>query len=140
MRGKAKKTKTLVISGKTHLQGCGAENKAAIGDVLLSPQIDNKNNFVIDEDLYHQNGHRGYLRAHVYDGKNWGNLNSNEIFQDKENNFSKTELAIDTAQICITSIASLAGTALYRTYRDHYTIYQYTPGEFKGKKGHFGKK
>lgn len=139
MRGNQKPTKELALSGRCYIQNYNNGAKAEAGDVLLCPQIENKSNYLIEKDTYHITGLKGYLRAYVYTGKVWGILNSVEVFLDKENNYSKTDLIIDVADICTVSIAKLAGTKIYRTYRDHYTIHEYKPNPFKGKKGHLKK-
>jgi hypothetical protein len=136
MRGKIKKTESLILSGKTYLQDHDSYTPKN-GDVLLAPYIENKNNFLFTAETYYQSGNKGYFRAYVYDGKNWGHLNQVEVFPNKENHFLKSELAIDTFNLCLESINKLAGTILYRTYRGHYTIHQYIAAPFKGKKGHY---
>lgn len=139
MRGQVKPVNSLVISGNCYFENYHRKDKAEPGDILLSPQIENKN-ISTYEDTYHMNGLRGYLRAYIYIKQNWGILNQTEIFPDRENNFGKNDLIIDVANLCAEMVSKLAGAKIYRTYREHYTIHEYVPNAFKGKKGHYNNK
>ena len=135
MRGKLKQTKTLTISGKSYLQSHNDDTDPSMGDVLLVPHIENRNNISFPE-AYEETGSKGYFRPHIFDGRDWGVLNYVEIFPDKEHQFLKSEYPLDIAGVCSEVIRKLAGTVIYRTYRDHYTTHKYIPNDFKGKKGH----
>ncbi len=136
MRGQTKQIKTLSLSGKIYIQCYNDSLNPDDGDILLAPHIENRNNYMLSSDLYFYLGNKGFFRLHVYIKKEWGNLVPGEFLSTKENHFSKTELAITTANLCTELLANFAGTKIYQTYRNHYTIYKYNPGQFKGKKGH----
>ena len=135
MRGRIKPTKTLTINGKSYLQSYNDDTNPSMGDVLLVPHIENRNNMSFPA-AYQETGSKGYFRAHIYDGQDWGVLNYVEIFPDKQHQFSKSEYPIDIAGVCTETISKLSGTVIYRTYRNHYTTNNYIPNDFKGKKGH----
>jgi len=135
MRGRIKPTKTITISGKSYLQHYNDDTDQVIGDVLLIPHIENRTNISLPE-IYRETGSKGYYRAFIYDGRDWGVLNYIEIFPDKEHQFSKSEYPIDIARVCSEIIIKLSNTVIYRTYRNHYTTNKYIPNDFKGKKGH----
>ncbi len=135
MRGRIKPTKTLTISGKSYLQSYNDDTDPSVGDILLVPHIENKTSISFPN-AYEETGSKGYFRAHIYDGRDWGVLNYAEIFPDKEHQFLKSEYPLDIARICSDVISNLTGTIVYRTYRNHYTIHKYIPNDFKGKKGH----
>ena len=128
MRGRIKPTKTITISGKSYLQHYNDDTDPVIGDVLLIPHIENRTNISLPE-IYRETGSKGYFRAFIYDGRDWGVLN-------KEHQFSKSEYPIDIARVCSEIIIKLSNTVVYRTYRGHYTVNKYVSNDFKGKKGH----
>lgn len=139
MRGQLKLNKSLTISGKLYIHNYNESGTPEKGDILLSPHIENKNNYLITPELYHQTGNKGYLRLHIFTGQDWGSLLPMEFFLNKENHFNKKELIIDTCQICLEIARQFQGTKVNKTYREHYSMKEYEPNPFKGKKGHYNK-
>lgn len=73
-----------------------------------------------DDPYYDMIGGSGYLKAEIYDGKNWQFLVMDDFFAGKEHHFGKKERPLDTYFICEEVVRELAGTPTYRTYRSHY--------------------
>lgn len=73
-----------------------------------------------DEPGYDYLGGSGYLKARVYDGKEWQALIMDDLFSDRTHHFSKKEMPIDTFLLCREKVEGLAGTPLQRAYRQHY--------------------
>ena len=67
-------------------------------------------------------GGAGYIKAMIYDGREWQFLVMDDVFTQKEHHFNKKEMPYDTYVICADVIAGLAGAKLYRTYRQHYKL------------------
>jgi hypothetical protein len=140
MRGRTKNQKKLVISGVTFLEMHSEivlENLEA-GDLLFC--IDVEAPFYPNDGSYAFSGYKGCFRMKVFDGKIWALLNAQEFFDQKENCFNKTEYPITCYNLCSELIKKFAGLTLYKTYRDHYTLREYQPNDFKGKKGNKFKK
>lgn len=76
---------------------------------------------------YEAMGLEGYLKASVWDGKDWKPLSLEEFFLDREHYYGKRERPIDTCRICVPELEKAKGTVLARTYREHYRIA--TPGD-----------
>ncbi len=75
---------------------------------------------------YDNIGGSGYIKARVYDGKEWQVLIMDDLFPERIHHFSKKEMPIDTFILCREKVAELAGTELQRTYRLHYEPVPYT--------------
>lgn len=73
-----------------------------------------------DEPGYEYVGGSGYIKARVYDGKDWQPLIMDDLFPDRIHHFSKKEMPLDTFLLCRDRVAELAGTPLQRGYRQHY--------------------
>jgi len=140
MRGRAKNQKKLTISGVSFLELRDDERlcEAAAGDVFF--QVDVEGAHYPNDGTYAFKGYKGHFRLRIFDGKIWAFLNQHEFFTNKENQFSKSEFPINCYDLCADMMKKFAGTTIYRTYRDHYTITQYQPNDFKGKKGNKFKK
>ena len=89
---------------------------------------------------YKIKGYKGYFKAKIFDGYDWGMLNNNDFFEDKLNHFSKSEICLYSFQLCQVRVESYSKQIVYRTYREHYTLHPPIVGEYKGKKGKKGKK
>ncbi len=140
MRGRAKNQKKLVISGSVYLELQSEEQilSAEAGDILF--YIDVEAPFYPNDGSYSFNGYKGCFKMKIFDGKIWAYLNHHEFFDNKENQFSKNEYPINCYKLCVEVIKKFAGTTIYRGYRDHYTLTEYQPNDFKGKKGNKFKK
>jgi hypothetical protein len=140
VRGRAKNQKKLVISGTIFLD-LESEDQLLTpeaGDVLFYIEVEGP--FYPNDGTYSFNGYKGCFRMRVFDGKIWGFLNPQEFFPNKENHFAKSEYPINCYNLCSEIMKKFAGTTIYRTYRDHYTLIEYQPNDFKGKKGNKFKK
>lgn len=82
-----------------------------------------------EEPGYDHIGGSGYIKARVYDGKEWQILIMDDLFPERTHHFSKKEMPIDTFILCRDIVAELEGTQLQRTYRMHYEPVPYTDAE-----------
>lgn len=135
MRGQTKNIKSLTLTGKVYLLHHHEEEIAnpLPGDVYLYLHNEEEIYPIVMND-YKTKGFKGYFKAQVYDGRTWCFLNNLDFFEDRINQFSKTDIALYTFNACQERLESFAGTKVYRTYREHYTIQTYEQGEYKGKK------
>jgi len=133
MRGRDKEQKTLTLTGKSYLVYIDDEamEEAQTGDLCF--YVTGKIIFN-DEAKYYKQGYKGSLKAEVFDGKQWCLLDMEDIFQNGEQNFNKNDLSINTYHNCEEIVEGLAGTILYRTYRNHYSTQKYQRTGYKGKK------
>jgi hypothetical protein len=65
-------------------------------------------------------GGSGYLKARIYDGKEWQPIVMDDLFSDRIHHFSKKEMPMDTFLLCRDEVAKMAGMRLQRSYRMHY--------------------
>jgi hypothetical protein len=136
MRGQSKTVKTLTLSGNvylSHINEKELENPKS-GDVCLYLN-DEEELFAIIMNDYKIKGYKGYFKAKIFDGYDWGMLNNNDFFEDKLNHFSKSEICFYSFQLCQARIENYSKQIVYRTYREHYTLHQHIAGEYKGRKG-----
>ena len=140
MRGNVKDKKKLIISGLSFLELRDDEKiaEATAGDVFFHADVEGMH--YPNDGTYAFKGYKGSFRMRIFDGNIWAFLSPPEFFVAKENHFSKSEYPINCYLLCADIIKKFAGTTIYRTYRDHYTITQYQPKDFKGKKGNKYKK
>jgi hypothetical protein len=112
---------TLILTGRSFLLHEEETEKEELqrGDVLFYLFGDTAGRDR-DNPLYDQLGGAGYLKAMVYDGKDWQFLLMDEIFAHREHHYSKKELPLDTYAVCKEVIANHAGLELERRYRQHY--------------------
>lgn len=69
---------------------------------------------------YDHIGGSGYLKARVFDGRDFQLLVMDDLFPDKLHHFSKKEMPLDTFLRCREAVEDLADTELQRGYRLHY--------------------
>jgi len=81
------------------------------------------------EPAYDHIGGSGYIKARVYDGKEWQVLIMDDLFPDRIHHFSKKEMPLDTFILCRDKVEELKGTLLQRTYRMHYEPVPYSDGD-----------
>lgn len=67
-------------------------------------------------------GYEGYLKADVFDGKDWKPVSLEEFFPQREHYFGKRERPIDTYNMCLSVFENMKGIVLVRTYREHYRV------------------
>ncbi len=82
-----------------------------------------------EEPGYDHIGGSGYIKARVYDGKEWQVLIMDDLFPDRVHHFSKKEMPLDTFILCREAVEKLAGTKLQREYRMHYGPVPYADQE-----------
>lgn len=119
--------KTLKATGKVYIKDFNDNIQLSTGDMRIYMNID-KN--LLSEDKYHSIGVSGYFKGEIYDGKFWKLIDMEEFFDDREYKFSKQEMPIDTANLCVDILSNKSSEInLYRTYRGHYTIDEYVREE-----------
>lgn len=135
MRGQTKSTKSLTLSGKVYINHLQPEEiaQAAVGDVYLHLNDENELYPIILED-YKIKGFKGYFKAKVFDGKIWCILHLPDFFDDRINQFTKSEVSFYTVLACQERLEGFANTIVYRTYREHYSTYIHEQNEYKGRK------
>ena len=122
---------TITMTGKVSLRELDEDAKEIItenekGDLQIYLSTDSVvyNNHIGD---YESIGLEGYLKAHVWDGKDWKPLSLEEFFPGREHYFSKRDRPIDTYNMCLPILKATKDTVLVRTYREHYRVA--TPGD-----------
>lgn len=138
MRGQLKQPKSLKLTGNVWLKYEDEEaiETADAGDIMLYQNTDASPRHFIKGN-YYQTGQSGYLRADIFDGKEWQILDITDFCEHKEHYFSKTECPIDVFYRCKDLLSLSAGVVVYRGYRGgHYSTYLHEPNPFKGRKGH----
>lgn len=135
MRGQLKDIKSFKLSGNVyllHYHDKELENPE-IGDIYLYLNNEDEMHFIIMSG-YQQKGLKGYFKAKIHDGRDWCLLNSLDFFEDRLNQFSKSDICIYTFNLCQERLVESANSIVYRTYRDHYSTQAPIVGEYKGKK------
>ena len=112
---------TITLTGRSYLLHRYENDGAPLekGDVLFYLHTDTIGREQ-DNPGYEDVGGAGYLKAMVYDGKDWQYLIMDDVFAEREHHFSKKERPLDTYAICAEVVKEAAGTVLQRTYRLHY--------------------
>jgi hypothetical protein len=139
MRGHVKNLKSLHITGNIFLEEIDIDEitSAVKGDILLYPVVERS---VVDlSQFYYKKGCRGYFKAKIYDGYNWCHIDMLDLFDDKQNYFSKTEIPIYTFKLCKSVIEDMKDMELFKTYREHYTKDMPERHGFKGRKDSINK-
>ncbi|MDX2073665.1 MAG: hypothetical protein SFX19_04785 [Alphaproteobacteria bacterium] len=111
----------ITLSGNVYLQYRDEESAENIrGDLLVFAECKqlHTNHFA----AYDRTGFTGYFKVDVHDGKEWQPVILNEIFEHREQHFSRTERPIDTFNLCYELLTALKGRMLSRTYREHYEL------------------
>jgi hypothetical protein len=107
----------LKLSGTVYIKYIDDINKAKMGDVLLLLNDDATSTYVGD---YENITLSGYIKAKVFDGKVWHNIDISEFCTHRENKFTKKQRAIDSALLCRDIISSYPDALLRKTYRGHF--------------------
>jgi hypothetical protein len=146
MRGQAKNVRSLPLTGKVYLKYQDYDEEAedtvepGDGDILLYLNND-ADDRIYYKGGYHKKGHAGYFKGSVYDRGEWKPLMVQDIFEEKENYFTKSAFPIDIFNYCKEILEGLADTLVYRSYREHFSPYLHTStNPYKGRKGQMQKK
>lgn len=120
--------KKIILTGRIFIKYIDEIESPAFGDILLYLNDDAINPFPGD---YEDRTKSGYIKASVYDGKFWQNMYIGEFCTDKENKFSKKQRAFDSAILCRDIMEeNVVNIALFKSYRSHFTRYEYEQNEY----------
>lgn len=111
---------TITLTGDVWLQYRDEDHETKKGDLLAFAECKQLHTNYFAE--YAQTGFTGYFKVDVFDGKEWQPVILNEIFENHEHHFSRTERPIDTFEFIKEMLTALAGKKLTRTYREHYEL------------------
>ncbi len=113
---------TLELTGRSYLlheESTYHDDGLQKGDVLFYLHGDTAGR-ERDDPKYDLTGGAGYLKAMVYDGKDWQFMLMDDIFAGREHHYAKTERPLDTFSVCKEIILASKGTVMQRKYRQHY--------------------
>ncbi len=136
MRGQEKPVKSITLSGNVYLKYLDEKqiSQAQVGDVLCYLNDEEELYPIIMGD-YMVKGFKGYFKVKIFDGYKWCILDSQDFFEDRINQFSKTDICFYNYENCRERLEEAVGTSVYKTYREHYSTYLHQSNDFKGKKG-----
>jgi hypothetical protein len=118
--------KVIDLTGTVYIKDLDDHQKK-VGDIRLFMNIEKE---LLNDDKYHCIGVSGYFKAEVFDGKFWQLLDLDEFLFNREYKFSKTEVPIYTANLCIELLKNETKfVTVYRTYRGHFTRDEYVKEE-----------
>lgn len=124
----------ITLTGKIFIKYIDECDKVTIGDVMLYLNDDAINPFPGDYDNLKD---AGYIKASVYDGKFWQNMDICEFCIARENKFAKKQRAIDSALLCRDIMErECKGVPIYKTYRSHFTRFEYEQKDYDRGKRH----
>ena len=109
--------KSIQLSGTVYIKYMQEITNPKIGDILLLLNDDAISGTVGD---YENIKTSGYIKAKIYDGMVWQNINIAEFCLGREHKFTKRQRAIDSAQLCREIISQHKGVLLEKTYRGHF--------------------
>lgn len=107
----------LTLTGKVYIKYIDDLSQAKTGDVMLLLNDDATTTHVGN---YENTKVSGYIKAKVFDGKVWHNIDIGEFCTHRENKFTKKQRAIDSAMLCREVLSGCSGAILVRTYRGHF--------------------
>ncbi|MES2214845.1 MAG: hypothetical protein V4485_02340 [Pseudomonadota bacterium] len=119
--------KEMLLTGRVLIKYIDEITTPKLGDVMLYL---NDDALSADPGNYYDTTSSGYIKALVYDGLVWQNMDISEFCTDKENKFPKKQHAIDYAYSCKAIMEQCASIELFRTYRGHFTRHKYEQGEY----------
>ena len=111
----------IKLSGIVYIKYVTPINNPHKGDIKL---LLNDDAISVIQGDYETLKSSGYIKAKVFDGYRWQNIDITQFCQQKENKFAKKQRSIDSAMLCREILASYAKTIIYKTYRGHFTIYE----------------
>lgn len=140
MRGQSKIVKSLIISGRVFLDIRDSEeiSSAQKGDIYLFLVLELQQYDA--EKIYETKGYRGYFKAKIFDGYKWCHIDNNELFENKENHFSKSEISLYTFELCKQLLVQKKDIELFRGYREHYSLFLPEREGYRGRKDQIHKK
>ena len=113
---------TIKLSGAVYIKYRDESNQPALGDILL---LLNDDAITLMQGDYENLKTSGYIKAKVFDGMVWQNINIGEFCHERENKFTKRQRALDSALLCRTIMIESKGAVLHKTYRGHFTLEEY---------------
>lgn len=114
----------IKLTGNVFIKYIDEIKSPLVGDVKLLLNDDATNHKPWD---YQNTKVSGYIKAKVYDGLVWQNIDISEFCLHKENKFTKKQRSIDSALLCLDIMKASAGITINKTYRGHFTIEEYEP-------------
>jgi len=120
----------IIITGIIYIKYMDEVAKPLAGDIRLL--LNNDARSLISGD-YESLKMSGYIKAHIYDGLVWQNIDIGEFCRNRENKFTKKQRAIDTALLCKDIIKEYKGHIMHKTYRGHFTLDEYEHGVYERK-------
>lgn len=117
--------KKITLSGSVYIKYIDEPSVKQCGDILLYLHDD-----AIAKHDYNDLTVSGYIKAAVFDGLVWQNMDIAEFCLNKENKFAKKQRAIDFAELSRSILENAGGIMLFKTYRGHYTRHEYVQGEY----------
>jgi hypothetical protein len=117
----------ITITGTIYIKYIDDTETPFLGDIRLLLNNDARSMITGD---YENLKISGYIKAHIFDGRVWQNIDIGEFCTDRENKFSKKQRAIDTALLCRDIIKGYKGHIMHKTYRGHFTLNEYEPVEY----------
>lgn len=109
----------IELTGKVYIKYVNDISRPKVGDIHLLLNDDATSPHKGDYDNLKSSG---YIKAKVFDGLVWQNINIADLCLGKEYKFTKRQKAIDSAVLCQDLIEKHKGVVLYRTYRGHFSI------------------
>lgn len=109
--------KEIIITGNVYIKYIDDIRYPKMGDILLYLHDDAINPFPGD---YENLTDSGYIKAKIYDGKIWQQIDIGEFCIDRENKFAKKQRALDSAMLCMDIIKECKGVKVLKTYRGHF--------------------
>ena len=109
----------IKLTGKVFIKYIDDIISPKVGDIMLLLNDDATAHITGD---YENTKASGYLKAKIFDGVNWQNIDIGEFCTGKENKFTKKQRAIDSASLCRDIIEESSGSTIKKTYRGHYTL------------------
>lgn len=118
--------KQIILSGKVVIRYID-DTSPNTGDLMLYLADEAKLPWVGE---YDRTGRSGGIKAQLYDGRFWQQIDIAEFCENREHKYSKTHRPIDNINLCAEILAEYKGDVLYRTYRGHFTRHEYQPQEY----------
>jgi len=112
----------IQITGKVYIKYITPIISPQLGDIKL---LLNDDAISLDKGDYDNLKFSGYIKAKIFDGLVWQNINISELCVGREYKFTKRQKSIDSALLCQDIIENHPKVTLYRTYRGHFTIREY---------------
>ena len=117
----------ITLTGSVKIKYIDDLDQAVIGDIMLVLNDDATTAFPGDYDNLVVSG---YVKARVFDQKEWQLLDITEFCTNREHKFAKKQRPIDSVILCQSIIEKYKGTTIYKTYRGHFTIEEYKPRKY----------